>query len=986
MANLGGFGVSVQDLEILCQSRDSKKLNEFEGVKGLEKKLRTNLQKGLSADEAKDGYAKRKEAFGVNSMPEPPATTLLQLILAGLEDKTLIMLMVSAVTSLIFGLYEDPAHGWIEGTAILFAVVLVVMVSSLNDYHKEKQFRKLNEKKNNRQVKVVRGGEQQLISVYDVLVGDIVSMETGDIICADGVFITGDDMRCDESSMTGETDTIKKTENEPFMLASCQVTQGVGSMIVLAVGEHSEAGKALKELQKPNEDTPLQEKLESLAEQIAKVGLCAAILIFVVLVVKLAVLTYIHSTPLNAHLISAIIKYFITSVTIVVVAVPEGLPLAVTIALAYSMMKMLEDQNLVRHLDACETMGGATTICSDKTGTLTMNQMTAMKAWIGGKTYDPIEKTKELNQKVAKAIFESICLNSTAHEAQTDNGQLTFIGSKTETALLNAATNNNFKYNEIRTKATITKSYPFSSAKKSMGTVSEENGNFILHVKGASEVILARCDKFLNGEGNPEDITPALREELDKVIMGFASDGLRTITLGYRDYKKGSVSSWEEEPNDQLVLLGIVGIKDPVRPAVPGAVKQCQRAGIVVRMVTGDNIVTASKIAKECGILTEGGRAIEGPEFRKMTDQQIDALLPTLQVMARSSPTDKHKLVNRLKALGNVVAVTGDGTNDAPALKEAHVGFAMGIAGTDVAKEASDIILMDDNFASIVKAMLWGRNVYDSIRKFLQFQLTVNTVAVTVAFVGAISNEHGESPLKPVQLLWVNLIMDTMAALALATDAPSPDLIDRPPYGKDDKLITNRMTRNILGQALYQLAVNFTVLYTGDHLFGVEKNSVTHLTIIFNTFVWCQIFNELNSRKLTDELNIFYGLHKNLICVGVLVFTCIFQFLIVEFGGEFAGTTPLNFNQWLACLCLGAGGLFWRVLLTRIPVDEALPKRQLPPRTSSKDLNRSRWAKVRQASLAIGVVHSMKKQASLLDSLRRARKIKTVGFYNKSAK
>lgn len=980
-----GFEVELSDLEELTQSRELENLQRLGGLKGLERKLKTSLENGLPDEETGDNYANRRAAFGENSMPEPESRTLLELILAGLEDRTLIMLMISAVVSLIFGLYEDPSHGWIEGTAILAAVVLVVMVASLNDYHKEKQFRKLNEKKNNRQVKVIRGGVQSLVSVYDLLAGDVVTLETGDIIPADGLLIHGSDLQCDESCMTGESDMMKKNQNAPFLLASCQVVQGAGVMLVVSVGEHSEAGKVMKHLSKAADETPLQEKLEELAEQIAKVGLCAAVLIFVVLSLKLAILTYVHKDPITIHLVSDLIKYFITAVTIVVVAVPEGLPLAVTIALAYSMMKMLQDQNLVRHLDACETMGGATTICSDKTGTLTLNQMTVMRAWIGGAVYNPISTTNGLDNKVAKALFESVCLNSSAYEAKNDKGELEFIGSKTETALLAFARDNKYDYSKVRKDSNIAKVYPFSSAKKSMATLVEVDGKFILHVKGASEVILARCDKFVGPKGEILPITDAVNQELQETILKFAKEGLRTLSLSYREYPKTDLSRWEDEPNDSLVFLGLVGIKDPVRPAVPDAVKDCQRAGIIVRMVTGDNIITASKIAEECGILVpgDGNRAIEGPDFRALSDAEIDELLPTLRVMARSSPTDKHKLVSRLKALGQVVAVTGDGTNDAPALKEAHVGFAMGIAGTDVAKEASDIILMDDNFASIVKAMLWGRNVYDSIRKFLQFQLTVNAVAVTVAFVGAISNEHGESPLKPVQLLWVNLIMDTMAALALATDEPSPDLIDRPPYGKDGTLITNRMYRNILGQTLYQLAINFLVLYSGHEIFHVAKDSVTHRTIIFNTFVFCQVFNELNSRKLNDDINIFYNLHKNMVCLGVVIFTCVFQFLIVEFGGEFAGTTHLTLNQWLACIAMGAGGLLWRVILCHIPVRDGgeepkpAPKKAVPPRLSKN------WQKLRQASRAMGVIHTLKHQARLAEVVRRTRRIPTPGFSNK---
>lgn len=427
--------------------------------------------------------------------------------------------------------------------------------------------------------------------------------------------------------------------------------------------------------------------------------------------------------------------------------------------------------------------------------------------------------------------------------------------------------------------------------------------------------------------------------------------------------------------------MGIVGIKDPVRDEVPAAVKQCQKAGIVVRMVTGDNITTAKKIAEECGILTDG-IAIEGPTFRALTEAQLDKIIPKIQVMARSSPEDKYKLVTRLKLHNHVVAVTGDGTNDAPALKAAHVGFSMGIAGTEVAKEASDIILMDDNFSSLVKAVMWGRNVYDSIRKFLQFQLTVNVVAVSLAFIGAITDEHGESPLKPVQLLWVNLIMDTMAALALATEHPSPSLLDRKPYGKNDPLITRGMWKKVIGQAIYQLGINLLVLYHPGLLFeNIEEGSVYHITIIFNSFVMCQLFNEINSRKLNNELNVFSGLFNNSIFLGILVFTIVVQWIFVEFGGDFTSTRPLTVEDWMISILLGAGGIPWGVVLSLIPVEEkttAPPAAPTPAPTATPKLGGGlkHWSKARNVIKAVNAM----KQPLLIDRIRRRHSVTIPGF------
>ncbi|KAL6063492.1 plasma membrane calcium [Balamuthia mandrillaris] len=996
------YGVTLNQLVNLVENRDYDGLQQLGGVKGLAESLGSNIETGLSQSEADNHFKTRRELFGQNRLPEPEMTSLWQMVLDGLSDKTLIMLMIAAAVSLVLGIMEDPSHGWIEGTAILTAVVIVVMVAALNDFQKEKQFRKLNERKKNKDVKVIRAGEQRQVSVYDINVGDVVIIDTGDILCADGIFIDGHELAADESSLTGETDAVKKTDKKPYLLSGCKILEGIGRMLVVAIGTNSESGRIMSHLlskkkkakaedsneeneEEDEEDndrrTPLEIKLESLAEDIAQMGLAAAVLILVVLLIKFAVVNYLAGVTFEMHMLSVVVKYFITSITIVVVAVPEGLPLAVTIALAYSMLKMLKDQNLVRQLAACETMGGATTICSDKTGTLTKNQMTVMKGWIAGRMFEDVQATKKkgnLAASVVECFTFGVAVNSTAYEGKTDKGNIEFIGSKTECALLNFGKEHGCVYETVRKQHPAVHLIPFSSARKRMSTLvklstssgsssssSSSSGQYRLFCKGASEIVLGLCKRVLTPEGKEVPLEEETVAELQDVIQSMACDALRTIGLAYVDYDQEE-EDWDSKDLEcNLTLIGVVGIKDPVRDEVPHAVHLCQKAGIVVRMVTGDNIDTAKAIAKECKILTEGGVAIEGPVFRSMDPKARDQLIPKLQVMARSSPTDKRLLVNRLRALGEVVAVTGDGTNDAPALKDAHVGFAMGIAGTEVAKEASDIIIMDDNFKSIVAAVMWGRNVYDSIRKFLQFQLTVNVVAVTLAFVGAVTNEEGQSPLKPVQLLWVNLIMDTMAALALATESPTEELLDRKPYGKNDPLITRTMWKNIIGQAIYQLAANFWVLYYGHQFFGVEKDSVHHLTLIFNLFVLCQIFNEINSRRIYDEINVFSRIHANPVFLFILAFTCVMQYMIVAYGGEFASTTPLSKEQWLQCILIAAGSLPFGVLLRLIKVPE--PKSAAAAVASSKnnaqqsEQARKNWGKVKTATVALGAINHMKR-------------------------
>jgi Ca2+-transporting ATPase len=968
--------------------KNHEALTKMGGIGGVISKLKTNPERGLTADEAKTGFTERISRFGENKLPEPPMKSLMSLVIDGLQDKTLIMLIISAVVSLVLGVLEDPKSGWIEGTAILCAVVVVVMVSSLNDYQKERQFRALNQKKNNKPVKVIRDGNLEQVSVYSVMVGDVVDIATGDILCADGLFLSGFNMKCDESTMTGESDAMKKSEAEPFLLSSCQVIEGVGRMLVCAIGPHSVAGSTMLLLQKPAEDTPLQLKLEHLADQIAKFGLTAAVLILISLTVKLGVKIYLGHEPfVMEHVVSQMLKYVISSITIVVVAVPEGLPLAVTIALAYSMKKMLKDNNLVRHLEACETMGGATTICSDKTGTLTTNRMTVMKAYFAGARFETVDEftAKRPSSAFWNFLHTGNVVNSTANKSKNDRGVTEWVGSKTECALMGFTEKCGEDYQKIRTANPVINLIPFSSARKRMSTlIKHSQDRYALYCKGASEIVFGMCTYIMDANADIRPLDDGDRAAVKATIENFASQSLRTIGLAVR--LTPAVPAVLDEEEKEMVFMGLVGIMDPVRDEVPRAVQICQGAGIVVRMVTGDNVVTARAIAKDCGILKADSKpdeevVIEGPVFREMSEEARDALAPKIRVMARSSPTDKYTLIQALKKNGHVVAVTGDGTNDAPALKEAHVGFAMGITGTEVAKEASDIILMDDNFNSIVKACSWGRNVYDSIRKFLQFQMTVNFVAVLLAFIGALTSSHGEAPLKPVQLLWVNLIMDTMAALALATDEPTPELLKRSPYGKNDSIITRRMLLSIAGQAIFQLTVNLAVLYYGHVIFGVEKDSVTHLTVVFNMFVLCQLFNEVNSRKLYGELNVFSGFFSNTIFLSVFVFTLLMQWLIIQFGGEFASTTPLSLDHWILCLGLSSLSLPLAFLLKLIPVKEPVAPAVVPV-AAPKPLSAAGsagWARVRAQGARIEAVAKLR-EISLAGSLRRVHRIAQPGF------
>ncbi|KAF5623465.1 Ca2+-transporting ATPase [Fusarium sp. NRRL 52700] len=984
----------------LSKLLNPKSLNAFYalgGIDGLEKGLHTDRNAGLSTDESTvDGevafhevapkgtpkhgtagdaipesnaeaavhipppddpnptgiFCDRKKIFRDNRLPDKKAKSLLEIAWTTYNDKVLILLTIAAILSLALGLYQtfggehkkgEPKVEWVEGVAIIVAIVIVVLVGTINDWHMQQQFTRLTKKTNDRLVNVIRSEKSQEIPINGIMVGDVMHLATGDIIPVDGIFIQGSAVKCDESSATGESDLLRKTpaadvfdairkldtkeveKLDPFVISGSKVNEGNGTFLVTAVGVNSSYGRISMALHTEQEDTPLQKKLNILADWIAKVGAGAALLLFVVLFIKFcAQLPNNRGSPSEKG--QEFMKIFIVSVTVVVVAVPEGLPLAVTLALSFATVKMLRDNNLVRILKACETMGNATTVCSDKTGTLTQNKMTVVAATLGkttsfGGTDPPMDKSlyierkaftvpnvpgakfvNGLSQQVKTLLIQSNVLNSTAFDGDHDD----YLGAG--------------PIQEIRSSANIVQTVPFDSKNKYCAVIVKlPSGKYRAYAKGASEILLEKCTKCLEnvsqGGTTSVPLTEADRDLIGMIICSYAGQTLRTIGSSYH------VNAVHQD----MTLIGIYGIKDPLRPTVISALKDCRRAGVFVRMVTGDNIQTASAIASECGIFRpdEGGIAMEGPEFRRLPPEELKQKVRHLQVLVRSSPEDKRILVRTLKDLGERVAVTGDGTNDAPALKMADIGFSMGIAGTEVAKEASSIILLDDNFASIVKGLMWGRAVNDSVKKFLQFQLTVNITAVVLTFVSAVASRKQESVLNAVQLLWVNLIMDTFAALALATDPPTRSVLDRKPDRKSAPLITLRMAKMIIGQAICQLAITFVLNFGSKTLLGwygdSEHDTKQLKTLVFNTFVWLQIFNVINNRRLDNKLNIFEGLHRNAFFIVINLIMIGGQVLIIFVGSDAFEIVRLNDKEWGLSIGLGAISVPWGALIRLCP-------------------------------------------------------------------
>lgn len=926
------FEIDQETLNDLVKNKNQEKLQSLGGSNGLVSALKTNTRLGIN--EEADEIQLRRSAFGSNTYTRPPSKSLIHFVIEAFKDLTILILLGCATLSLGFGIKEHGLkEGWYDGGSIFVAVFLVVAVSAVSNFRQNRQFDKLSKVSSNIKIDVVRNGRRQEISIFDIVVGDIICLNIGDQVPADGVFVEGHSLHVDESSMTGESDHVEVNLNgNTFLFSGTKVADGFGKMVVTSVGMNTAWGQMMSHISRDtNEQTPLQTRLDKLTSSIGKVGLLVAFLVLLVLLIRYFTGStkdesgkreYNGKNTKSDEIVNAVVEMVAAAVTIIVVAIPEGLPLAVTLTLAYSMKRMMKDQAMVRKLSACETMGSATTICTDKTGTLTLNQMKVTDSWFGLES----GKASTLSRKVVELFHQGVAMNTTGSVFKakgSSSSEYEFSGSPTEKAILSWAVEElKMDMEEVNREHDVVHVEAFNSEKKRSGVLMKkkgENNNNVVHWKGAAEKILAMCSTYYDGSGTVKEIQYDDQIQFEQIIQSMAAKSLRCIAFAYSEDNDGERKKLKEE---KLSLLGIVGIKDPCRPGVKKAVEDCQFAGVNIKMITGDNIFTARAIAVECGILTPEDETnedavLEGEAFRGYTQQERLEKVERIKVMARSSPFDKLLMVKCLKELGHVVAVTGDGTNDAPALKEADIGLSMGIQGTEVAKESSDIVILDDNFASVATVLKWGRCVYNNIQKFIQFQLTVNVAALVINFVAAVS--AGEVPLTAVQLLWVNLIMDTLGALALATEKPTNDLMKNKPVGRTAPLITNVMWRNLLAQAFYQISVLLVLQFRGRSIFDVTERVKN--TLIFNTFVLCQVFNEFNARSL-EKKNVFKGLHKNRLFVGIIVVTVVLQVVMVEFLKRFADTERLNWGQWGVCLAIAAAS--WPIgwLVKSVPVPE----------------------------------------------------------------
>ena len=850
--------------------------------------MKQHQPQGLTSKQA----AENRRLYGANIITPPKGESVWKLFAEKFNDPIIRILMIAAALSLIVVLVDEESSVT-ELIGIFCAIILSTVVGFLFEYDAMRRFRRLNREGDDVEVTVMRDGAMTRIRKSEVVVGDVVFIETGQVVPADGTLVEAVSLSVNESTLTGEPQTEKTVDERFFdkeatyasnaVFYGTTVVDGYGVMEVTAVGDRTEFGKVAEQATVEHEEpTPLARQLERLSQKIGRVGMVLSGIVFVALIVKSAV----FGTMLEygwLHAVNEVLQIFMVAVAMVVMAMPEGLPMSITLSLALSMRRMLKTNNLVRKMHACETMGAATVICTDKTGTLTQNRM-------------QVDELIDYGGAGMAALGEMIAVNTTAFL----DGAGAPIGNPTEGALLLWMRAQGVDYAAEREKCEIVNRLTFTTERKYMATIADTPTGRRLFVKGAPEIVRAMCE----ADGRDD----AVLEDLRRMQNG----ARRTIAMAVAE--TSSDNCQEAIASAKLRFVAVAGIFDPVREDVPAAVGECLSAGIAVKIITGDTSATAREIARRIGLWddrTDGPRnEITGSEFAAMSDKELLGRVRDIKIMSRACPLDKQRMVKLLQQLGEVVAVTGDGTNDAPALNFADVGLSMG-TGTAVAKEASDITLLDDSFRSIATAVLWGRSLYDNIRRFVMFQLTINFVAIAVVFIGSLFGEA--LPLTVTQILWVNLIMDTFAAMAMASLPPRREVMQRPPRHNDDFIVSRTMFRTILSTTALFTVVLLTMLFVWSRGGGVD---VYHLTLFFTTFVFMQFWNMFNVRVYGIAGSMFKGLSQCRTFFFVLLVIAVGQWFIVEFGGEVFRTIPISLRDW-AIVIAATSLTMWYGMLVR---------------------------------------------------------------------
>lgn len=845
------------------------------------KRLEVDESIGLS----KKQVIKHREMYGANIGIEKKKKSLISKIIEAMKDPMIIILLIATGITLAINVikyYNGYEAEFIEGIGIIAAILLTLVITLVMEGKSEKAFELLSKMKEAIQVKVLREGSVRLIDQSELVVGDIVLLSTGDKVLVDGRLIEASHLEVDESSLTGESLAVKKQTNQcigevviaeryNMLYSGSFIVSGTGKMVVTQVGAQTEFGKIVGALaQSQGSDTPLQEKLSRLGKIITLLGGICAVITFVL---QLGM----SQVPINLEVVS---EAFISAIALIVAAVPEGLSTIVAASLAINVMKLSKQNALVKKMIACETIGAINIICSDKTGTLTENKMTV------------IELQQEAPSTVLSERYDllNMCINSTAN-LEIEKGaeeKLSFIGNPTECALLIEAQQRGADYRKCRASTEIIYTVPFSSEAKKMTTIVGDESGYVIYTKGSAEKILTLCDL----EDEREIELKALMYEYEKKacrLIAFCHKSVALEELNRKDLEQ--IESYE----DHMIYDGFAVITDPLRKETYDAVLRCKEAGIEFKMLTGDNLVTATAIATELDIIGPEDKVVEARELESLEDEAFRKIIPHVRVIARSTPLIKMRVVETLKIMGNVVAVTGDGINDAPALKRADVGIAMGISGTEVSKEASDMILLDDSFSTITKAIEWGRGLYDNFQRFIQFQLTVNVSAVVVVVISLLMGL--KAPFTALQLLWINIVMDGPPALTLGLEPISPEVMKRRPVERKASIVSREMLQSILRNGV--IISILCLLQSHFNFLGALEQE--RATVIFSFFMVCHLFNAFNSRKLNSESSIKYAF-KNKQLLGGLALTFVLQVLITQYGGVVFNTVPLTMSMWLKIL------------------------------------------------------------------------------------
>ncbi|EDO44517.1 predicted protein, partial [Nematostella vectensis] len=987
-------------VEILTQ-KDGKGLqmldDDFGGVRGIIHRLQTSSKKGIL--DTSDALARRTKSFGSNRISgQAKRRGFFRALLYSMTDIVLILLVLGGIASVILGYYyrevckgkyipDSEKNAWMEGAGILGTAAVIVLLSTLSDYLREKSFYRLQKRiESERKTRVMRGGEMKEICYQDVKVGDLCVIGPGSIIPADGILVENTELTTDESSLNKES-RASKTSRDPFVFASTHVTEGSGKMIILAVGDSTQIAAITRQQPKQKVDDEfdpddfrqtLHGKLTMASAILGLIGIIIGIIVGLVLLISFLVKTYeIDNIPYDASHWNEIIKTFIIAVVIIIVAEPEGLSMAVTITLSRSLRNMCAQDIFVRNADVLETMGSVTTLCCNKTGVLTAVSKIPLyeevaECFVGGKHFrgDTSHYKSDIAVKVVHEVAKGIAINTSYNSNIQVRTQLVSssernqVGDITECALLQFTADLGVYYPFIREAnpcEEFSKVFPFSPETRSMTTVVKENATYKVYCKGSPEVVLPRCVRLLNMDEQEETLDADRLKKVNDIITAMQEKSqLKVMCLAYgttpfkgrsRDVcmepRLSKEPNWDEENRilSDMHFVGFVGMEESVRGEVSEAILRCRRAGLMITMVTGASLQTAGSFAQNCGILTPNKywpaveKTIIGYDSKllneeisddsgKISQVEFDKLWPDVRVVSRCTPEGKRSFMqairrSRVRREGEVVAVVASGVHDANFLRDADVGLSMGATGTDIAQEASDIVLKGDKFSSVLDTIKWGRHIYETVLKFLQFQLTATWVTMIVLIIGAILFQ--KSIFSAAQLLWLNLIMDALASLALTGDHPTDDILRHKPYGRNKPLISRAVLRNVIGHAIYQIAVVFIVIYLiadfTDTRFGYSAESLCrptqHSTMVFTTFILMQLFNEVNCRRVSSR-NVFSGpfdwvfLIVLLLCIGV-------QIIIVQFFTNSFRVEPLDWQQWLWCFFFGFSELIWGQIIFSVP-------------------------------------------------------------------